>query len=142
MPHTRLPQRVLVVDDEPMVTDMLVRALRRTCVVITDPDGQAALDRLRVDDDFALVLSDIRMPRLDGFELLAAVRRERPRLAARFAIITGGADAGREAALERSGVPVLYKPFGLRALRALVARYVAPVRAPDAPLEPRPVVGS
>jgi CheY-like chemotaxis protein len=142
MPKTRLPNRVLVVDDEPMVTDMLVRALRRTCVVITDPDGQAALDRLRVDDDFALILSDIRMPRLDGFELLGAVRRERPGLAARFAIITGGADAGREASLERSGVPVLYKPFGLHALRALVARYLAPVQTPRDLLASRLPAGS
>lgn len=130
--------RVLAVDDEPLITTMLARVLREDCVVVVEHDGRAALDRLRRDDDFALVLSDLRMPWLDGFQLLAAVRRELPAVAARFAILTGGADPAREAELERLGVPVLYKPFGLADLRALVGCYLAPAR-PRLRLRPRPL---
>jgi CheY-like chemotaxis protein len=65
---------ILVVDDEPTVLETLSHQLRRDYRVVTAPDGQAALDVLETQGPFAAVLSDMRMPRMDGIELLGHVR--------------------------------------------------------------------
>lgn len=71
---------ILVVDDEQMMRDLLTKILGRDGYqVISAPDGQAALemiDRQNVD----LVISDMKMPRLNGFELLKAVKKDYPEI--------------------------------------------------------------
>ena len=69
---------VLVVDDETGVRESVGRALRQEgCRVITAEDGDAALDILRRGGVDAL-LADLRMPGLDGLELLRAAKRLTP----------------------------------------------------------------
>ncbi|MCB2230585.1 response regulator [bacterium] len=71
---------ILVVDDEQMMRDLLSKILSRDGYqVLTAEDGQAALDVLektKVD----LIISDMKMPRLNGFELLKIVKKEYPRI--------------------------------------------------------------
>jgi sigma-B regulation protein RsbU (phosphoserine phosphatase) len=70
-------QRVLVVDDNPLNCDLLVRRLRRMGLERIDVanDGDEALDRLR-ETAYDLVLLDVMMPRLDGHGVLSALRSE------------------------------------------------------------------
>ncbi len=72
---------ILVVDDEQMMRDLLQKILSRDGYsVSTAEDGEAALKMLEsVSVD--IVISDIKMPRLNGFELLRIVKREYPRIA-------------------------------------------------------------
>jgi len=114
---------VLIVDDEPIVTSLVARVLRRSHTVEIAPDGEVGLDCAR-RLEIGMVLSDLRMPRLSGLGLLATLRHEQPELAARFAIMTGGGTPEEELALARAGVPVLRKPFGRGELTALVERWV------------------
>lgn len=68
---TEEQRRILVVDDEQTVQDFLRRTLEEAGYdVITADDGQEALDKLS-QFDVSLVLLDIKMPKLDGFEVLA-----------------------------------------------------------------------
>lgn len=75
-------KRILVVDDEPSILFGLSEGLadeRRRIEVITAPGGQEAiaiLDARKID----LVLTDLRMPEVDGFELLTYLRRNHPHL--------------------------------------------------------------
>lgn len=86
-------QRLLLVDDEPAVLGALQRALRQRygerLQVQTEVDAGAALQRARVQD-FELVISDLRMPLMDGVSFLlafAAIRPHSVRL-----MLTGSAD--------------------------------------------------
>lgn len=70
--------KLLVVDDNEDNRDMLSRRLaRRGYAVDVAPDGEAALARLE-DGAYDLVLLDVMMPGIDGFEVLERVRRTRP----------------------------------------------------------------
>jgi CheY-like chemotaxis protein len=69
---------VLVVDDEPEVLETLVHQLRREYRTATAPDGVAALAVLEREGPFAAVISDMRMPRMDGIELLGEMRLRWP----------------------------------------------------------------
>jgi len=67
--------RILVVDDEQTVRDFLQRALENAGYdVITAADGREALDKVS-QFDVSLVLLDIVMPGLDGFEVLEHMRQ-------------------------------------------------------------------
>ena len=64
---------VLVVDDEPMMRWFMTTALRDHFRVLVAADGQEALETVReVGDEIAALVTDIRMPHLDGLELAAA----------------------------------------------------------------------
>lgn len=70
--------RILLVDDEPALLDGLRRQLKEFYKVTTAVGGQLALDLLRSGERFAVVVSDMRMPGMDGATLLSMVRREAP----------------------------------------------------------------
>jgi response regulator RpfG family c-di-GMP phosphodiesterase len=81
--HTasRLPRdlpRVLLVDDEVAILDALRRQLRRTFEVATATGGVEALEVMRSSAPFAAIVSDMRMPGMDGATFLAEARSEHP----------------------------------------------------------------
>jgi len=84
---TSTPVDVLIVDDEPQVCRLIRDALSQAglrCTVVSDPQEARALLRAR---RFAVLITDIAMPHLDGLELLHFARRYRP--ACRVILITG-----------------------------------------------------
>ncbi len=86
---------IVCVDDEPRVTEGLALLLRHEYHVITAAGGQEALDRLREVGAPAVVVSDMRMPGMDGAALLKIVRRSYPE--ATRILLTG--EPGRDAAV-------------------------------------------
>jgi CheY-like chemotaxis protein len=103
---SQTPLHVLVVDDEPGILSGLTRLLQRDGhIVETAIDGQAALARLR-EDNYDLILCDLRMPALDGQTLYGLLQRQHPTLCQRFIFLTGdtlGVDS--QAFLARCGLP-------------------------------------
>ncbi|MCC7073432.1 MAG: response regulator [Deltaproteobacteria bacterium] len=77
-PTAKARARVLCVDDEPAVLEGLSLTLRRNFEVMTAPGGAAALEVLRQHADVAAVMSDMRMPGMDGATFLGEVRALRP----------------------------------------------------------------
>jgi CheY-like chemotaxis protein len=82
--------RLLLVDDEPAVLEALALNLRRSFDVVTAPSGADGLEYLHAESDFAVVLSDMRMPKMDGATFLAQARAIAPD-AVRI-LLTGQAD--------------------------------------------------
>jgi len=83
-------RRVLVVDDDPLQRKLLHLSLTNAGFrVATAPDGVAALDAARAAPPDA-ILSDVLMPRLDGFRLCLAVRQD-PRLSRIPVVLVSGA---------------------------------------------------
>ena len=112
---------ILVVDDEPQVAGLLAEMLTlEGHKVDTAADGGIALDKLR-GATYDLILSDIRMPELDGPGLYRKLERGHPELARRIIFFTGDvlSPETREF-LERTGVPRLSKPFVLDEVRRAV----------------------
>ncbi len=69
--------RILVVDDSPVIRGLVRRTLElRSFVVVEAVDGADALVILRQNADFALLIVDLMMPRLDGFALIQQVRQD------------------------------------------------------------------
>lgn len=89
MSETKL-MRLLCVDDEPKVLSGLERNLRKVFPVVTAVGGEAALEVLKKDRDFAVIVSDMRMPGMDGATFLSAARLLLPD-ASRI-LLTGQAD--------------------------------------------------
>jgi two-component system NtrC family sensor kinase len=103
---------ILVVDDEPDVAQILADLLAGDGHrVETAPNGLIALRKLE-ERPWDLILSDVRMPELDGLGLHEAVRRRYPALTRRFVFITGDAlSPSTRELLERTGAPSITKPF-------------------------------
>jgi CheY-like chemotaxis protein len=70
--------RILFIDDEPNVLDSARRQFRKDFEVHTATSGPAGLALLASDGPFAVVVSDMRMPGMNGAEFLAAARRVAP----------------------------------------------------------------
>ena len=116
---------ILVVDDEESIRRPLTKYLARLgATAVGAADGLAALAQLRLLAVDAIVL-DIRMPRMDGIEFYAAIRRDRPALAERVLFLSGDPQQMHEA---RAGTlpaaRVLAKPVDLQVLAASIRRLV------------------
>ncbi len=115
------PQKVVLADDNADLRDYVSRLLReRGYQVRTAPDGEAALAALR-EDAPDLLLTDVMMPRIDGFELLRQVRAD-PDLRD-LSVIMLSARSGEEArveGLDAGADDYLIKPFSARELLARV----------------------
>lgn len=106
-------KRILVVDDEEFITSLVQEVLRErlSCSVERAADGLEAI-RLMEECDYDLIISDVRMPKMDGFGLLECVRKSHVRLLSKFVFITGDAGSPElNSRLDTLGVPVIRKPF-------------------------------
>ncbi|MBT4836358.1 MAG: response regulator [Methylococcales bacterium] len=74
----KLLPRILLVDDEPAILEGLEIQLRRKYQVISATSGQLGLDELSLSNDFSVVVSDMRMPSMDGATFLSHCREVSP----------------------------------------------------------------
>jgi len=121
--------RILIAEDEEPLRAMLVRAFADEHAVTAACDGAEALDLLaRTAGEFDLLLTDIRMPLMDGIALALAVARDFPHVV--ILMMTGYADQRERAhGLDALIHDVVAKPFSLAQIReavrgALAARTV------------------
>lgn len=118
--------RVLVVDDEAEVRDALCEILKADGHrVATAACGREALERMSTEP-YDVVLTDLRMPDLDGQALYREIERRWPEKAARLVFITGDTLSPALLALAAgSGRPVIEKPFLPPEVRRVIAEVVA-----------------
>ncbi len=111
-PAASIPRNlsILLVEDDDLVRTMAQRALERLeCRVDAVSRGEEALARA-LGWDYALVITDLQMPGMDGVELYERLRVLKPSLS--WLILTGDTMGERSSAfLQRTGLPVLHKPF-------------------------------
>lgn len=115
--------RVLVIDDEEDVAETLADMLERIGLDVSVAiGGLAGREALASGAPFDLILSDIRMPDMDGPALYAWIAAERPELAGMVAFVTGDTMSSHVAGfLADTRCPVLEKPFTPASLGTLVA---------------------
>ena len=141
-PHPDAPRsqasclHVLVVDDEPSIPDLIEEILSAQGHRVTKAtNGNQAVELLSAHR-FDLILSDLRMPGLDGMGLYRETRRRWPELLGRLVFITGDqANEETKAFLAGIGARSIGKPFNLADLQKVVEE-TSP-RAPSGPLSDR-----
>lgn len=108
-PRGRTPPRILLVEDEVTIAVTLGDDLRDDgCEVTLVGNGEDALQRLS-REPFDAIISDLRLPGVDGLEVLRAARRRQP--GARLLLVTAYADERHERALRATDACLLQKPF-------------------------------
>ncbi|HAM58092.1 MAG: hypothetical protein A2X51_09040 [Candidatus Rokubacteria bacterium GWC2_70_24] len=118
---------VLVVDDEKEIAALLADLLALDGHrVTTASNGLAALDQIE-HQAYDLILSDLRMPTLDGPGLYREIERRHPRLLSRLVFVTGNALSGESAEFfERTGARYLRKPFVMAEIRRVIQELLPP----------------
>jgi two-component system response regulator AtoC len=118
-----LPEKkqVLIVDDEPNLRKILSAQLSRDGYdVLTAEDGEQGLQALR-DHHIDLVITDLKMPKVDGMTLLREALREEPQLPIVMITAHGTVDTAVEA-LKTGAFDYLTKPFDKDEVRQIVAK--------------------
>jgi two-component system chemotaxis sensor kinase CheA len=126
-----LPEpRILIVDDSMLVRRVLVMTCRQMpelleATIDEAADGVEALEKLRAQS-YDVVLSDIKMPRLDGVEMVRRVREELQDSRTPIVLIsTLGADADVERGLQAGATAYVSKPLSPYRVRVAIERFLA-----------------
>jgi DNA-binding NtrC family response regulator len=124
---------ICIVDDEQIVCERLQPVLENSGFVVESfTDSKAALERLS-QQEFDILITDLKMAQLDGIELLRQARQRFPKI--RVVVITGFAtvETARQA-MKGGAVDFIAKPFRLSHLRDLMLKIAKEVQeGPDSP---------
>jgi CheY-like chemotaxis protein len=118
--------RILLVDDDPMITELVVDMLGMEGYdVDTANNGIEALQKLE-RQRYDLVITDLHMPKLDGSGFYRELAQRKLHSLKRIIFLTGTTGASEEHRfVQESGVPVLFKPFNVSELIELVRRLLS-----------------
>lgn len=122
--------RVLVLDDNAMITDMLGSMLDMFGYqAATANAGEDALEML-ARDHYDVILSDLRMPGMDGQEFYRRAVAEHPELTHRIVFLTGDSVGnGAREFLEATACPHLTKPYSLQTVQDMISGLLQDNRA-------------
>ena len=125
-PHSTPSQTILVVDDESEVADLLAEILTAAGHrVDTAANGRLALDKLQTRA-YDLILTDLRMPEVDGPTFYRELQRRDPQLCRRVIFLTGDTLGPHiEEFLNEAGRPCLNKPFDQEEIRRAIRQALA-----------------
>jgi two-component system, OmpR family, KDP operon response regulator KdpE len=133
----RAPPKILIVDDEPQVRRALRTILTtQGCAVVEARDGEEALEEMKADPP-DLVLLDINMPGIDGFETCKRIREGSD--VPIIMVTVRGSEKDKVIALDSGADDYLVKPFGAQ---ELLARVRAATRRISSSEEMQPFVSS
>jgi signal transduction histidine kinase/DNA-binding NarL/FixJ family response regulator len=117
--------KVLVIDDEPLITRVLQKSLVHHDVTVASA-ARDALDRIASGETFDVILCDLMMPDISGIDVHEYLVREHPAIASRVVFMTGGAfTAKAKQFLSTISNARIDKPFSLAQVIQLVDRQVA-----------------
>jgi len=115
---------VLLVEDEPMLRQVVAMTLKRDAFdVIEAEDGSAALEVIRSDRPIDVLLTDVRMPGLNGYQLAVSSLSLRPQMP--VILMTGYADDEMPDSIREAKIPLLRKPFNFASLGGSIREMAA-----------------
>jgi two-component system NtrC family sensor kinase len=121
----RRPGRVLIVDDEPLVTHALARLLSPPNEVDTAGGGREALARVLAGARYDVILCDISMPDISGLDLYEELTLRERSQAERIVFVTGGVtSAAQRTRLDAISALVLEKPVDVDRILSIVEDFV------------------
>jgi two-component system, NtrC family, response regulator AtoC len=135
---SKSPKRILVADDETNLRRVLSAMLKRHGYeVVTAEDGEEALQK--IDEEFNAVITDLRMPKLDGMELLSRIVAEYPQIPVIMVTAHGSVD-NAVTAVKLGAFDYIEKPFEQEHIEQVIGKALrtnelrlSEVRHPGAP---------
>lgn len=119
--------RVLAIDDEVTMVNLIRRVLGAAHEVVTETRATAALDRIVSGERFDVILCDMMMPQMTGMEFYEELKRVAPDAVESVVFLTGGAfTASAISFLEQVPNQKMEKPLDAIGLRGVVARRIRP----------------
>ena len=119
------PKKALVIDDSSLIHRMFKLLLPKT-VQVSAFDGREALVRLAEHPDIDLILLDINMPNMNGFELLEVIKKDAAFASIPVIIVsTEGKDADTIRGLQAGAAAYIRKPFRNESAAGLIRRVMA-----------------
>jgi PAS domain S-box-containing protein len=125
-------RRILVVDDEPTILDLFVEILGSAGYAVDTADnGVEAAQKVR-NGPYDVVVSDIRMPRMNGIQLYDEILAVRPELADRMLFVTGDLiDPETHEFVERVGARTIAKPLEIRQVLQVIEEVLDSIAEPE-----------
>ena len=118
--------RVLVIDDDEALRELVIRVVKQAGYQVDAvSDGQAGLERL-AERSYDVILSDVRMPGMDGIAFYQEVRRRYPPQADRIILVAAHVQLDQYKEFMTVRAPILQKPFTLGEFHAALARMLGP----------------
>jgi CheY-like chemotaxis protein len=114
MPDALAGTRLLVVEDDPLVRDVIKRAAHGWGMQVDAADGGAAGIALLADNRYDVVITDVKMPGVSGLEVMQQVRELSPHTG--LVVITGFASDELDERVARARGLLLHKPFDIERL--------------------------
>lgn len=111
--------RILIVEDDTMLADAVTRALKQSAHMVQRAATGLEADRALTDNEYDLVLLDVGLPQLDGFEVLRRLRSRRSTVPVLMLTVRDSVE-DRVAGLDLGADDYLNKPFELSELEARV----------------------
>ncbi len=115
---------ILLAEDEAMLRVIAVEMLQESGFEVFEAgDGVEALVLLKANPQIVLLVSDIKMPRMDGYALVEAGLEIKPDL--KVLLMTGYSQEPPPSVLKAREIQILHKPFNLEKLCAIAAQMTA-----------------
>jgi DNA-binding NtrC family response regulator len=114
-------KKMLIVDDEETLTYSLYQSFilsQKNYEVVTAASGEEAAERL-AEKEFDLVITDIRMPGMDGLELLTQIKAKYPKTEV-IVMTAYGSLEKKEEAIQKGARFYIEKPFEIKEIKQLV----------------------
>jgi putative two-component system response regulator len=105
-------QRILIIDDEPAMLNLLISFLNKKYEVDSAMEGEAALQKI-ISQQYDVILSDIHLPGLTGIDILKEAQNTDKDIGKKFIFITGDTSPVYKRFFEQNEIFYLYKPVSL-----------------------------
>lgn len=118
--------RLLIVDDDPLLVQVLEQGLHKEYEIVTTTDSREALRHILDQPSFDIILCDMMMPEMTGSMLYLKTQEARPGIEKRFIIMTGGASSREcQEFMNRPEIRRIDKPFTVRNIQELLKAHLS-----------------
>ena len=115
--------RILIIDDTPMMINMLGNALKSDYTIIAAKDGEKGIASAKKHQP-ALILLDVMMPGMTGFEVLEILKNDDDTKDIPVILLTGdGSDMAKKRGHNTGAIDYIEKPFEIEVIKERVAKY-------------------
>ena len=114
--------KIILVDDDPIITDTLEMLLEDDYEIITENHPLVALDIIKSSHDIDLIISDQKMPGMSGTELLKLIKEEKPNIKRLILTGYGERDELTTAIREKIALKIILKPWDPDILKTIIGQ--------------------
>jgi DNA-binding NtrC family response regulator len=119
----KMPHSILIVEDEKIVREGLARALSHSYKTFQAANGRAAIEIIDRNNDIVVVVSDLKMPEVNGFELLEKIRTDNKEVDVIFVTAFFSIESAVDA-MRRGAFDYMTKPVDIRKLEATIQKAI------------------